>query len=79
MEALGVLVSVMLDTEAPHNARVSAANSVLDRGFGRAPSTISITDADKDEAEDAERRAFAAILVEATRSAAVGLSQVEIL
>lgn len=34
-EALATLVSVMTDAEAPHAARVSAANAVLDRGYGK--------------------------------------------
>jgi hypothetical protein len=34
-KALGVLVEIMQDPEAPHAARVSAANGVLDRGHGK--------------------------------------------
>lgn len=34
-EALGVLVNVMLDENAPHAARISAATAILDRGFGK--------------------------------------------
>ena len=33
--ALQTLVDVMRDDEAPHAARVSAANAVLDRGYGK--------------------------------------------
>lgn len=33
--ALLTLAEIMQDTEAPHSARVSAANALLDRGFGR--------------------------------------------
>lgn len=34
-QALSVLVEIMQDPEAPHAARVSAANGVLDRGHGK--------------------------------------------
>lgn len=33
--ALRTLVSVMKDKKAPHAARVTAANSLLDRGYGK--------------------------------------------
>ena len=33
--ALAVLVEVMKDSDAPAAARISAANALLDRGFGR--------------------------------------------
>lgn len=34
--ALNVLAGIMNETSAPHAARVSAANSLLDRGWGKA-------------------------------------------
>jgi hypothetical protein len=34
-DAIATLVEVMKDVKAPPSARVSAANSVLDRGFGK--------------------------------------------
>ena len=34
-QAIGVLTSIMSDTDAPAAARATAANSVLDRGWGR--------------------------------------------
>ena len=34
--AVETLVSVMEDKKAPHSARVAAANSLLDRGYGKA-------------------------------------------
>lgn len=34
-QALNVLVGVMGQTDAPPAARVSAANSILDRGWGK--------------------------------------------
>jgi uncharacterized protein (DUF885 family) len=42
-EALGVLVEVMRDHDAPHAVRVSAADKLLDRGHGRPAVTIEAT------------------------------------
>jgi hypothetical protein len=38
--ALATLASVMHSEEAPHAARVSAANALLDRGWGKAAQPI---------------------------------------
>ncbi len=65
-QALAVLVAVMHDPAAPHNARVSAANSVLDRGWGRAPATISFDDGGKAEAQ---RQEILKTLADAARKA----------
>jgi hypothetical protein len=43
IEALDVLVQIMLNEKAPPNARVAAANTLLDRAYGKAP-TFSTTD-----------------------------------
>ncbi len=43
IEALDVLVQIMLNKKAPPNARVAAANTLLDRAYGKAP-TFSTTD-----------------------------------
>ena len=43
IEALDVLVPIMLNEKAPPNARVAAANTLLDRAYGKAP-TFSTTD-----------------------------------
>ena len=37
IEALDVLVQIMLNEKAPPNARVAAANALLDRAYGKAP------------------------------------------
>ena len=37
LEALDVLVQIMLNEKAPPNARVAAANTLLDRAYGKAP------------------------------------------
>ena len=44
-EALQVLAKVMADKDQPAAARVSAANSLLDRGYGK-PSTVLAGDED---------------------------------
>jgi len=38
--ALNVLAGIMNQPEAPHAARVSAANSLLDRGWGKAAQAL---------------------------------------
>lgn len=38
--ALQTLVDVANDEEAPHSARVSAANGLLDRGYGKPPQSL---------------------------------------
>ena len=43
IEALDVIVQIMLNEKAPPNARVAAANTLLDRAYGKAP-TFSTTD-----------------------------------
>ena len=43
IEALDVLVQIMLNDKAPPNARVAAANTLLDRAYGKPP-TFSTTD-----------------------------------
>jgi hypothetical protein len=40
-QALKVLAGIMNETEAPHSARVAAANSLLDRGWGKAEATLT--------------------------------------
>jgi hypothetical protein len=39
--ALNVLAGIMNETTAPHAARVSAANSLLDRGWGKPTQPIA--------------------------------------
>lgn len=43
-EAVAALTEIMNNKKAPAAARVSAANAILDRGFGRVPSDIPLTD-----------------------------------
>ena len=39
--ALNVLAGIMNESEAPHAARVAAANSLLDRGWGKPSQPIA--------------------------------------
>ena len=41
-EALAVLLEVARDGTAPHAARVSAANALLDRGYGRPSQAVNL-------------------------------------
>ena len=41
-EAIDILLSIARDEGAPPSARVSAASSILDRGYGRAPQGLSV-------------------------------------
>jgi hypothetical protein len=41
-EARRILLGIMRDENAPHAARVSAANAILDRGLGKAPQSMDL-------------------------------------
>ena len=43
-EAVKTLVKIMRDDAQPAAARVSAADKILNRGWGQAPQTIALTD-----------------------------------
>ena len=61
-EAVETLRDIMRDKKAPHTARGYAANSILDRGYGRPSQTISTSGRDKpmDQMTDAELMAIIA-------------------
>jgi hypothetical protein len=42
--AINALVGVMRSKDATHAARVSAANAILDRGWGKAPQALGNSD-----------------------------------
>ena len=44
--ALSILVQIASDDEAPAAARVSAANAILDRGYGKPPQALEHTGKD---------------------------------
>lgn len=56
-EAVGTLVEIMQDKSKPAAARVSAANAVLDRGYGKATQPIDTGGKAAKEMTDAERDA----------------------
>lgn len=47
-QALNVLIDIANDDGAPPQARVSAANSVLDRGWGKPKQAVELTGEDGD-------------------------------
>jgi len=64
--ALNVLVGIMREPKAPYAARVSAAQAVLDRGWGKAEATVIIDD--KRDATDWTRAELVAFLSDAAAS-----------
>lgn len=44
--ALQTLVDVASDAKAPHAAKVSAANALLDRGYGKPPQAVDHSSSD---------------------------------
>src|SRR6185437_14081531 len=59
-EAINTLAAIMDDTKAPPAARVAAANSLLDRGYGKPTQPISqtLTKIDPSTMSDAELTAI---------------------
>ena len=53
-EALETLVTIMRDSTVSSNTRVTAANSILDRGFGKAVNQTEISVGIYDKLSDAE-------------------------
>lgn len=49
--AIQTLVAIMESDDAPSSARVSAANSLLDRAYGRAPVKVQVEDVQGESAE----------------------------
>lgn len=60
MVAIETLSTIMCDENAPAAARVSAANAILDRGYGRPPQTIdaAVTSKPLEEMTDEELMAI---------------------
>lgn len=42
-DAMETLIAIMEDPDAPKSSRVSAAQTVLDRGWGKAPQTVNVS------------------------------------
>lgn len=57
-DALATLADIMGDTNAPHSARVSAANHLLDRGFGKPMQAVEVG------GKDGEKIAFTGFLID---------------
>ena len=74
--ALGVLVKVAQEGES-ESARVGAANSILDRGYGRPRQAMDVTADVKVEKIDAGYDEFAGILGEAARDKQSGADSAE--
>jgi hypothetical protein len=62
LAAVETLVSVMENLEAPHSARVAAANGLLDRGHGKATQHIEANVNVYDSLSFAEKEALLAVL-----------------
>lgn len=58
--AVKTLVGIMNQSEAPPAARVAAANSLLDRGWGKAPQEMTVKRVSVKELGDDELAAIAA-------------------
>ncbi len=64
LAAVETLVSVMEDLEAPHSARVAAANGLLDRGHGKATQNIEAELSVYDSLDLAEKQALLEVIDE---------------
>ena len=58
-EAISTLATVMKDTTAPPSARVMAAGTILDRGWGKAPQHLTIEKTPLDDLDPATLAALA--------------------
>jgi len=66
-EAMDTLATIMRDDKAPPATRVAAANSLLDRGWGRAPASVSLTHETAEATSERIVQEFAAAAREAQR------------
>ena len=55
-DALNTLIKIMEDKDAPKSSRVSAAQTILDRGWGKAPQTIDLNTNPLDNMDADEQR-----------------------
>lgn len=53
-DAVTTLAEIMGDVGAPPSARVAAANSILDRGYGKAPQRVELIEPDKLKSDELE-------------------------
>lgn len=73
--AIKTLVGIMNEKESPPAARVAAANSLLDRGWGKAPQEMTVKRVSVKELGDDELAAIAAGSSEGDTSSPVDPSQ----
>jgi hypothetical protein len=67
--AVETLAEIMNDIDAPKSARVQAATSILDRGWGKAPQTIEMEPTPYDSLTLDQRQSFALALRDFTDDA----------
>ena len=70
-EAMAALTEIVGDKKASPAARVAAANTILDRGWGRATQVIEVTRTPFDEMSPDELRALEAALLAVARDASM--------
>jgi hypothetical protein len=61
VEAVEKLITIMRDAAATHTAQIIAANSILDRGYGRPHQSVEMTGKDGDPIEHHEGSALEVI------------------
>lgn len=69
--AMKTLVSICTNKKAPPAARVGAANAILDRGYGKAPATLTLNRT-RDVSELSTEQLLAIIHDNASRDRAAG-------
>ena len=74
-EALQTLLEVMRDPHAPAAARVQAANSMLDRAYGRPPQAIQVGNPQGEGGEAARTREFMLAFARAEVAAEAALAR----
>ena len=66
--AVATLAEVLNDNDAPHAARVAAASTILDRGWGKAPQHLTVAKSPLSDVDAATLAALAEALTAGTRS-----------
>ena len=68
VEAVEKLITIMRDAAATHTAQIIAANSILDRGYGRPHQSVEMTGKDGDPIEHHEGSALPSLSLPLARS-----------
>lgn len=61
-DAIKTLAAIMIDVKAPPSARIFAANSLLDRGWGKATTYVASEANPFDKLSDAEKQSLLDVL-----------------